>query len=286
MDEDKLLDAASFSPRSLEPSAWLGHLPFAGWVIQEVSPNIFVELGTYRGSSYFSFCQSVADAGLVTKCYAIDTWKGDDHAGHYGDEVYERVLAHNLEYYAEFSRLLRGTFDEAVTQFPVGSIGLLHIDGLHTYEAVRHDFETWLPKLAPGAIVMFHDTNVRENDFGVWKLWEELQAHYPNNLEFLHSHGLGVLQLNNSPYVKMFKWLEPNSPEKQLLIDYFGSLGSTQLARYTIKTLKQSADERDKQIAALHAEILRIKSTISWRITKPLRLLDFTWRNLLTAIKR
>jgi hypothetical protein len=285
MNKDKLLEAASFSPRSLEPSAWLGHLPFAGWVIQEVSPNIFVELGTYFGSSYFSFCQSVAEAGLATECYAVDTWKGDAHAGQYGNEVYERVLAHQLEHYAGFSRLLRLAFDEAATHFPDGSIGLLHIDGLHTYEAVRHDFETWLPKLTPGAIVMFHDTNVREKDFGVWKLWEELQVRYPNNLEFLHSHGLGVLQLNNSPNVKILEWLKPNSPDKQRLIDYFGSLGSMQLARFTMNTLKQSLDERDRQIAALHAEIMRIKSTNSWRITKPLRLLDSSWRKLFTARK-
>ena len=208
MNPNNLITTASFTPNSLQfPSAWLGHLPFAAWVIQEISPKIFVELGTHSGNSYFSFCQSVFEAGISTKCNAVDTWKGDENAGQYDEEIYVKVNAHHQERYAGFSRLLRMTFDDAVTCFADESIELLHIDGLHTYEAVRHDFETWLPKLAPGAVVMFHDTNVRERDFGVWKLWEELQARYSYNLEFVHSHGLGVLQLNDAPDDKKLEWL-------------------------------------------------------------------------------
>lgn len=268
MNKDNLLNAALFAPRSLQsPSAWVGHLPFAAWVIQEVSPEVFVELGTHYGHSYFSFCQSVGEACLPTKCFAVDTWQGDAHAGQYDDEIFAKVYAHHQKHYAGFSQLLRMTFDEAAVHFADQSIELLHIDGLHTYEAVRHDFETWLPKLAPGAVVMFHDTTVREHDFGVWKLWEVLQGHYPNNMEFVHSHGLGVLQLNNAPDDKKLDWLRPSSPEKERLIEYFTALGSMQWERYELKT----------QIAALHTEIGRIKSTVSRQITKPLR---FVWNAL------
>ena len=261
MTPNNLISAASFTPNLLQsPSAWLGHLPFAAWVIQEVSPKIFVELGTHYGHSYFAFCQSVVEAGISSKCYAIDTWQGDEHAGQYNDEVFASVNAHNAEHYSAFSRLLRMTFDDAAGYFSDASIDLLHIDGLHTYEAVRHDFETWLPKLAPGAVVMFHDTNVRERSFGVWKLWEELQASHPKNLEFVHSHGLGVLQLNNAPKEdKRLEWLHPSSPEKQRLKNYFAALGLRQLERFELNELKatfnQTVAERDGQVASLNQTI-------------------------------
>lgn len=286
MKQNNLLDIAVFSPDLLQsPSAWLGHLPFAAWIVREVKPKIFVELGSHYGHSFFAFCQSTVEAGISTKCYAVDTWQGDEHAGQYGDEIFNKVNSYSQEHYAGISRLLRMTFDEAVNYFSDGSIDLLHIDGLHTYEAVRHDFETWLPKLAPGAVVLFHDTNVRERGFGVWKLWEELQERYPNNLEFVHSHGLGVLQLNNIADNERLEWLQPASSMKRSLLNYFVGLGSRQLERFEFT---QTLAARDLQIATLNqvvAErdviIKEITSSRSWRVTRPFRFLARQLRQFL-----
>jgi O-antigen biosynthesis protein len=309
--KDSLITAASFSPYSLQfPDAWIGHLPFASWLIRSFEPQIFVELGTHSGNSYFSFCQATMEGNIETKCYAVDTWQGDEHAGNYSDEIFQQVNAYNQEHYASFSRLLRMTFDEALSYFSDGSIALLHIDGLHTYEAVKHDFESWLPKLASGAVVLFHDTNVRERGFGVWKVWEELQATYPNNLEFLHSHGLGVLQLDGATADKKLIWLEQDASDRQQLKDYFAALGTRQLERFElsqtkilfnqllaerdehiaelnqslaerdehIAELNQSLAERDEHIAELNQSlaergtiIQKYVSSTSWRITAPLR---------------
>lgn len=261
--KDSLIETASSTPTSLQaPNAWCGHLPFAAWLIRLLEPKIFVELGTHTGNSYFAFCQSVSEAGLATKCYAVDTWRGDAHTGYYGDEVFNQVNAHNQAHYASFSRLLRMTFDDAKDYFSDASIELLHIDGFHTYEAVKHDFEAWLPKLAPGAVVLFHGTNVREHGFGVWKLWEELQKRYPNNLEFLHSHGLGVIQLDGATDAKKLAWLDVNSAEQQLLKNYFAALGARQLERFElgqtktqVTNLTQAVAERDEQIARLNQAV-------------------------------
>jgi glycosyltransferase involved in cell wall biosynthesis len=259
-----LIKAASFTPNSMQsPNAWIGHLPFAAWVIQEVSPKIFVELGTHSGNSYFAFCQSVVETGISSKCYAVDTWRGDEYAGLYGEDIFAKVNAYHQEHYSQFSRLLRMTFDDAVTYFADESIDMLHIDGLHSYEAVRHDFETWLPKLAPGAVVILHDTNVRERHFGVWKLWEELQGCYPNNLEFVQSNGLGVLQLNNAPDNRKLEWLLPNSPEKQRLIVYFAALGSRQLDLYELNELKQQIDNLNQAVAKRDVQIADLKNKMA-----------------------
>ena len=306
---NSLIPIASFTPLSLQfPKAWIGHLPFAAWVIRDRAPMIFVELGTHSGNSYFSFCQSVLESEIATKCYAVDTWQGDAHAGQYDEEIFAIVNAHNHERYAGFSNLMRMLFDDAVAYFADQTIDLLHIDGLHTYEAVRHDFETWLPKLAPGALVLFHDTQVRESDFGVWKFWDELQERYPDSIEFTYSSGLGVLQLNNAPDEKKCEWLHLSKDETQIFKEYFAALGGRQMERYEYDDLKkilaqreQVLLERDRQINEYSRQIAdrerqiadderqivdrnrkideykwqmdSLYQSTSWRVTRPLRFI-------------
>ncbi|MFT8244255.1 class I SAM-dependent methyltransferase [Roseomonas sp. BN140053] len=188
-----LLEAAFLRPQRLGvESAWYGHVPFAHWLAAQCRPRVLVELGTHYGVSYFAFCEALARFGVEVRAYAVDTWQGDEHAGHYDNRVFEDVRAFHDERFRGFSELLRGRFSDALDHFEDGSVDLLHIDGFHTYEAVRADWEAWRPKLSDRAVVLFHDTNVRERDFGVWRLWAELREAHPG-FEFLHGHGLGVL---------------------------------------------------------------------------------------------
>ena len=183
------------APRSGVVSAWYGHVPFAYWIVTALRPNRIVELGTHNGVSYAAFCDAVSRAGLDTRCFAIDTWQRDNQS-EYDETIYRDLRTFNDSRFAAFSELVRATFDQARDSFEDGSIDLLHIDGGHSYEAMCHDFDHWRPKLSSKAVVLFHDTNLHEQHFGVWRFWAELQQSYPH-FEFLHEHGLGVLAVGH-----------------------------------------------------------------------------------------
>jgi hypothetical protein len=213
-----VLSSIFMQPLYLASSAWLGHIPFAFWIIEAHKPQLLVELGTHYGVSYFAFCQAIERFGLDTSCFAIDTWKGDEQSGFYDESVYTQVKKHNDLHYSAFSSLIRNSFDKAVDYFTDNTIDLLHIDGLHTYDAVKHDFETWQPKLSDRAIVVLHDSNVHEREFGVFKFVQELRNVYPS-FEFIHEHGLtifGVGPNQNLALNRLFSFQATNAAKNKV----------------------------------------------------------------------
>lgn len=253
---------------------WVGHTPFAFALMEWHRPQVLVELGTRTGVSYCAFCQAVQLLALPTKCYAVDTWKGDDHSGFYSEEIFSDFNEYHEANYKGFSSLMRMTFDEALDSFSDGSIDLLHIDGLHYYEAVKHDFETWLPKMSSRGIILLHDTAMRGDGFGVWRLLEEIQQTY-TVFEFLHSYGLGVVAMDVSSLDARLASLFQASDEVKVIIrNFFESLGRLNL----LEDRKRKFDEALEQfeglthrLGACESARSSMKTSWSWRITYPLR---------------
>ena len=202
---DTTLPSRDFSPAIYGVGAWTDHLHFAYDLVAAMKPRLLVELGVDRGESYFAFCQSAAENKTGTRCFGIDAWRGDQHAGGYDETTFAQVSAHNRANYNAFSALIRASFDAALDQFEPESIDILHLDGLHTETAVRHDVDSWLPKVRPGGIILLHDVNVRRRDFGVWKIWNELQER-GRFWTFHGGPGLGVWQ--KPPALKLPEFLE------------------------------------------------------------------------------
>ena len=235
-------------------SAWQEHIPFAMFLIEILRPRVFVELGVHTGASYLAFCQAIANLGVSCTCYGVDTFQGDEHAGRYERHIESQLRERHDPLYGGFSRLVTSTFDEAARYIPDGSVDLLHIDGMHSYEAVSHDFATWSPKLSARAVVLFHDINVRERGFGVWRFWEEQSARFPH-LAFSHGHGLGVLAVGREQPPEFEQLLQLDKEEAERFYALFFLLGHRITLQVELAESKRAlqASETNRQAAAQSA---------------------------------
>ncbi len=247
-----------------------------------LKPDILVEMGTHKGTSFFAFCQAVRDLNLSTKCFAIDNWLGDEHAGFYSDQIYDDFST-ELETYQSFATAIRDDFKNAIEKFSDNSIDVLHIDGFHTYEAAKNDFNTYLPKVSKElGVVLIHDINEFEGNFGVHNLWSEIKLEF-ETLEFLHGHGLGVVKIgtktsdglsalfdkdNHNKYQIFFKNLglkvKNDYEVEKLLKDHECLKSALDAMASDLSRLRDSAEE-------LSREIYGIKSSLLWRVTQPAR---------------
>jgi len=198
-------------------SAWLGHLQFAMWLVNKYKPKVTLELGVDYGHSAFAF----ASEG-IGNVYGIDCFEGDIHAGH-RDTL--QTLNDTKKYLLDNQLLVRdnlfpikGYFDEIYKSFN-HTIDILHIDGLHTYEAVSNDFNTWINKTHDNSIILMHDVISFRDSVG--KFFDEIP--YPKTF-FSHSAGLGVVSKNQSIIDDINNiWLNnnhpnPNNPKKYCFI--------------------------------------------------------------------
>lgn len=218
---------------------WAGHKFFAYDLIRNIKPKCIVELGTHYGTSFFSFCQAIKDEAINTNLYAIDTWTGDKHSGFYEDEVFEKVNKIKKEYYSDQNIvLLRKTFNKALKDFSDKSIDILHIDGLHTYEGAKHDYRSWRKKVKDDGIILFHDTFVKETDFGVYQLWDELKKNH-SVIEFSHSYGLGVMFLDK----KIGSELKKIQKDFQMHYAYFSGIRQYKEIGNLLLSIKKKEEE-------------------------------------------
>jgi GT2 family glycosyltransferase/glycosyltransferase involved in cell wall biosynthesis len=227
------------------------------FLVDVLRPEMIVELGTHHGESYCAFCQAVKHLNLDARCYAIDTWLGDPHSSFYGPEVLADLRAHHDLLYGSFSSLIQSTFDEALDHFADGTISLLHIDAYHAYDAVKQDFYAWLPKMSRDGVILFHDTNVRERDFGVRKFWDEIKAQY-QHFEFIHGHGLGVLALGEVRSSEFQELLDATAGEAAVIRDFFFQLGNRLDLKFERENIARALLEQTAQVSRQQEELNRL----------------------------
>lgn len=108
-----------------------------------------VEIGSFKGRSTWHLARGLADAGSAFRVVAIDPHlEGTEEQ--FEANIASPEIRDRIEVRKSFS------YDEA-PDFG-RPVGLLWIDGEHSYSAVRRDFDDWFPWVAEGGWIAVHDT--------------------------------------------------------------------------------------------------------------------------------
>lgn len=160
-----------------------------------------VEVGAYKGKSA-CFLARGSKAGARVPVHSVDFWEasGQEFQRHF--EGYARFAEE--EVFETYERQLSEARVKSMVEVHKGAsadvaatwglpIGLLFVDADHHYDAVTADIAAWLPHLAEGGAVAFHDYwNGRFP--GVAQAVHELVAKLPASVEVTRTRHLAVLR--------------------------------------------------------------------------------------------
>ncbi len=148
-------------------------------VVNELKPKLVLEIGTLHGGT-LCLLSRLADPGATL--VSVDLPLGRFGGGYrwYYVPVFKGFARRRQKIH-----LLRADSHDPETLSAVRKIlgnrrlDLLFIDGDHSYEGVRADFELYHPLVRPGGVVAFHDVAVHtDRACEVSRFWDEVKQRY------------------------------------------------------------------------------------------------------------
>ena len=170
-------------------------LEFAQLIATQRPRNV-LEIGTFRGGTLFVLARlSQPDATLVSLDLPFSRFgslsrKLQAPLFRSFTQSRQRLLLLREDSHSEETR-------SRVAKALDGPIDLLFIDGDHSYNGVKSDFEMYSPLVRKAGIIAFHDiANVR-TDYGVGRFWNEVKSTFKYreiiNPGAAEAPGIGVL---------------------------------------------------------------------------------------------
>lgn len=172
------MSADLIARRGMEAGAAQKYAEFVRLVelVAEYRPRTVLEIGTMKGGTLRAWCECATDDAVIT---SIDLPNGRWGGDQVSEEDAERLSTYAGE--GQTLHLIRGdSHDPAIRARVRTPIDFLFIDGDHTYEGVKQDFEDYSPLVVEGGLIAFHDIlphpQVPECD--VCDLWAEIRDAY------------------------------------------------------------------------------------------------------------
>ena len=178
-------------PSGLGQSGWALH-----GLVRAMRPEVSVEIGSAHGWSTCLIALAL-EQNVKGKLYAIDPHLPNDWSDPNPDRSLD-ALRGNLKAtgLARRVHIIRKTTADAAGELP-DRIDFAFVDGDHSFEGVKMDWEILLPRLGPWSIVVFHDS-LWEVHRGVpiYEEWRSEKMGVPAFLETLRKEGYPLVTID------------------------------------------------------------------------------------------
>lgn len=200
MMDSNLSLALSFRPeRLVSPVETATAIPFLTWLLLQARPGVLVQLHAREGNLFFAACQLVADAGLATRCYAVDDSRDAEEATFIpeGGATASRQEEHSSRgrRFSGFSWWLDMPADLAVQNFDNGTVDFLILDGRRAADELHQLLQIWQSRLSPQSVVLLDGADRGGADSA--STWSGLSDVVGSSVVLLEA-GQGVLLLGNA----------------------------------------------------------------------------------------
>ena len=139
----------------LNTNNWFNYKRFYKKITKENDFKVFVEIGSWKGHSTSYLGNLLKDKGIVI--YAIDLF---DNTYKEYDSLEKKymfeIFNYNIRKLNNIESIKSNSW-EASERFKNASVDFVFIDADHSYNSVKKDIESWLPKVKKGGIISGHD---------------------------------------------------------------------------------------------------------------------------------
>jgi predicted O-methyltransferase YrrM len=165
--------------------------------VRRLNPQTVLEIGTHRGGTLYLWARLARpDAILVS----IDLPGGKFGGGYspFRTPIYRRFAQERQKLHLmRANSHAESTLVETKRLLSGHQIDLLFIDGDHTCEGVKKDWEMYSPLVRSGGLIVFHDVAGNYGETQVKAFWDTIKTSYPHKEYMAHPerlYGIGVLQ--------------------------------------------------------------------------------------------
>lgn len=147
-------------------------------IVKKIRPKRIVEIGSYTGATIFLFTQIAKPEKIVS----IDLPGGPFGGGYpfWKVPLYKSLGGKGVVQLIRADSHSEETLGKLKTVLNNGPIDFLFIDGDHTYQGVKQDFEMYSPLVRKGGVIAFHDVAPDQSAVGceVDRFWNVIKKKY------------------------------------------------------------------------------------------------------------